>query len=60
MSVGKNEIICKYKIDGADEIRILGEPFIDNNKNKCKIFYNGKEQELIGIINKAPNKIILI
>ena len=27
-------------------IKIFGDNFVKNNKNKCKIIYNGKEQEL--------------
>ena len=50
------EIICKYKIDNENGIRILGDKFVDNNKNICKIIYNGKEQELKGVFNTKDIK----
>ena len=55
------EIICKYKINKSDDgTRIMGDTFIENNKNNIKIIYEGKEQELIGIFNtKEIEKDIL-
>ena len=42
-----NEIICTFKINkDKPEIRIFGEKFVENNKNHCKIIYNGKELDL--------------
>ena len=30
------------KIDNENGIRILGDKFVDNNKNTCKILFDGK------------------
>ena len=45
MKVYNTEIILKY-INKKGKIKILGEEFVDNNKNNCKIIYNGIEKEL--------------
>ena len=46
------EINIIYKINKNDKnIQIFGTKFVNNNKDKCKIIYNGKEQELIDKIN---------
>ena len=39
-------ILYKTKKDNANEVRILGEKFVENNKDKAKIIFNGKEHEL--------------
>ena len=58
-----NEITIKYKIDKDDnKIRIFGKDFIKNNKNKCKIIIEGKEEEIkeyINIDKTLKNKNIL-
>ena len=45
-----NEMIIKYKIDDnikySKDIRIFGDEFVKNNKDKCKIIIKGKEFEL--------------
>ena len=44
-----NEIIIQYKIDDiqdSKEIRIFGDKFVENNKDKCKIIINGNEFKL--------------
>ena len=40
----------KKEIDES-EIRIFGKEFVNNNKNNCKIIYNGKEYELTETFN---------
>ena len=38
-----NDIEIIYDIDEmAKKIRIFGKEFVDNNKNKCKLFFNNK------------------
>ena len=59
-----NCIILKYKIKETDKkIKILGEDFIENNNEKCKIINNKKEFDLSEYfdleINKEFNKNIL-
>ena len=51
----KSEIILRYKNE-KEEIRIFGDKFAENNKNNCKIIYNGKEEELKVIIKKENDK----
>ena len=51
-----NELICKYKINDLKQIRIFGETFVKNNNSNCKIIYNEKEQELIGIFDAKDLK----
>ena len=41
-----NEITLKYKIGNEDKIKILGEQFIRNNKDKFQILINNKIIEL--------------
>jgi len=42
-----NEITIIYKINPKDsKIRLFGEIFIENNKDKCKYIYEDKEYEL--------------
>ena len=41
-----DEIKMKYKIGKDKKIRIFGDLFVENNINKCKIIYKGKEEEL--------------
>ncbi len=56
----RNEINIIYDIKKCDKkegrIKIFGKDFIKNNKNKCKIIINEKENELIKEINKEINK----
>ena len=45
----KNEyiiIILKPIKNNEERVRIFGEKFVKNNKNKCHIEYNGKKYEL--------------
>ena len=43
MGMNLNEIHIKYEIKNKDEkIRILGNKFVNNNYNNCKIIVNGK------------------
>ena len=51
-----NQIICKYKINNSDNITIFGKQFVENNKNICKIIYEGKEQDLNDIFNTKDIK----
>ena len=39
-------IIYKTKENKEDNIKLFGENFIKNNKDKCKIIYNDKEYEI--------------
>ena len=56
---GKLNII--YKINENDKkIRIFGDKFVKNNKNKCKISFEGNEyelQECFDITNNKSNKL---
>jgi len=48
-----NQIILRYKIDDKeDKIRIFGEKFVNNNKDKCILTIYNKEYELCEYINK--------
>ena len=54
--INKNvdEIAIQYKIKNiknTKSIRIFGDEFVKNNKDKCKIIINGKEIELCSHIN---------
>ena len=40
------EIIIKYRKNDEFEIQIFGQNFVNNNKDKCKIIYEGKEYDL--------------
>ena len=40
-----------------NKIKIFGEEFVNNNKNNCKIIYEGKEVELKSFIEIENNKI---
>ena len=42
----KKEITIIYENKEKEKIRLFGDKFIENNKNICKIFFNGKEQEI--------------
>ena len=59
-----NEIIIQYKIDNIEyskDIRIFGDEFVKNNKDKSKIVINGSEFELsthLNINKKQLNKNI--
>ena len=49
-----DEITIQYKIKNiknTKSIRIFGDEFVKNNKEKCKIIINGKEIELCSYIN---------
>ena len=39
------EIVIRYKID-KKMLKIFGSKFVKNNKDKCKIIFDGKETEL--------------
>jgi len=42
-----DEIIIRYKINKNDKvIKLFWNRFIENNRNKCKIIYEGKEYEI--------------
>jgi len=44
--ISKDEMRIKYKIDNPKEIRLFGDKFVENNKNKCKIIIDKKEGNL--------------
>ena len=56
-----DEILIRYKIDkNKDKVKIFDNDFVENNKNLCKIIYEGKEYELQEEFNtKDINKEIL-
>ena len=41
-----NEINIIYNKNNEDKIKIFGDDFVKNNKNKCKFIYNNKENKL--------------
>ena len=45
----------KYKIENKDKIKIFGNNFVKNNKDKCKIIYENQEYELIDEFNIVNN-----
>ena len=55
----RNEINIIYDIKECDKkegkIKIFGKDFVKNNKNKCKIIINDKENELIEEYNIKDN-----
>ena len=59
-----DEINILYNIKKEDiikrKIRILGQNFVKNNKNKCKMIINKKESELMEEFNINNEKIIEI
>ena len=60
----KDEIIIRYKINKNEKkIKIFDCDFIENNRDKCKIIYQGKEykiKEKWDIDDKIKNEIIEI
>ena len=49
-----DEITIQYKIDDIEnckDIRIFGDHFVDENKDKCKIIINGNENDLSAHLN---------
>ena len=41
-----DEINIIYKVKDDNEIKIFGHDSVERNKNKCKIIYEEKEEEL--------------
>ncbi len=41
-----NEIILRYKIENNDKIRLFGDFFVLNNKDKLEIIFNEKSYGL--------------
>ena len=41
-----DEITIKYKIGFDKEIKLFGQNFVENNKQKCKMIIDGKENEI--------------
>ena len=54
-----DEITIQYKINNFKNlnVRIFGDEFVKNNKDKCKIIKNGKELELCSYINININQL---
>ena len=51
-----DEITLIYKVNINDEkIKIFDSEFVNNNKNICKIIYNGEESDLKEYIDVEPN-----
>jgi len=46
-----NQMEMIYKVGGSDEIKIVSDDFVKNNKDKCKLIINGNEMELCEYIN---------
>ena len=52
MSDPKNEMILRYDIgENINQIKILGDNFVEMNKLNCKLIIDNKEQELISDLN---------
>ena len=49
-----DEITLRYKNDNGYYIKLFGNNFVDNNKDKCKIVYSGKEKELCTFLYDIP------
>ena len=48
-----NEITIIYKLESWEqELRILGDKFIENNKNNCKLLINGKKGSLKSMVKR--------
>ena len=45
------DILVQYKRNNKNEFRILGEKFVEKNKNNAKIILNGKEYELTEVLD---------
>ena len=58
-----NEMTIKYKVNKErNQMRLFGDEFVKNNKNRCKIVIEGKEKEItenMDIDEKIRNKDIL-
>ena len=54
-----NEMTIIYKIEDKYRIKLFGEEFIKNNKNKCKIIIDNKEQNIIEYLNVNINQKLL-
>jgi len=55
-----DEITIIYNINNEEKIKIFGEPFVKNNKDKCKIIYEYEEYNLseeFNVKNKNKNKL---
>ena len=50
-NLNKKEFLITY-INKKDDIRMFGNRFVAKNKDKCIIYYNGKERELVSFIKK--------
>ena len=70
MSIDNNQDFftfeLEYKVTNEDKIKLFGIHFVNKNKDKCKIIYNGEEFELTtnfevenNHINNEPLKIQL-
>ena len=55
----EDEIKIIYKVGDEDRIKIFGEIFVKNNRNICKIVYNGKEEEIKEYIEKPIENDLL-
>ena len=54
------EITMIYNINNEDKVKIFGETFVNNNKDKCKIIYEHQEYNLtekFNINNINKNKL---
>ena len=40
------EIKIKYNAINTSELKIFGDIFVENNKDKCKMIINNREEEL--------------
>ena len=60
MDLINDEVTIEYDIKNSKEIRLFGDNFVKNNKNKCKIIYNGKEYNLTEYFEINNPKIIIL
>ena len=62
MENGLLEVILVLEIvfmPNSKRKRIFGERFVENNKEKCKLIYNGEEKELKEYYEEFDNKDLI-
>ena len=52
----KENIFLEYETKGEERVKIFGNRFVENNKNKCKIIFENKELELQEYLENTSNK----
>ena len=49
-NINIKEFLIVYINENKENLRIFGDKFVEKNKDKCKIYYNYKERELVTYI----------